>query len=87
MPRVRETATKQVVRTVAETTETDPLELPPLYETIDPDALDALVEDMEAGTISFPYVGHEITVNSDGTVTIEEPPTDKPTPAAVRIDD
>ena len=87
MPRVRETATEQVIRTVAETTETDPLELPPLYETIDPDALDALVEDMEAGTISFTYVGREITVDSDGTVTVEEPPTDNPTPAAPSIDD
>lgn len=87
MPRVRATATGQVIRTVAETTDTDPLELPPLYETIDPDALDALVENMTTGTISFTYAGRDLTVNSDGIVTIEEPPTDKPTPEAASTDD
>ena len=87
MPKGRETATEAVIQTVAETTDTDPLELPPLYETIDPDALDALIADMQAGTISFTYTDCEITVHSDGTVTIDEPPADKPAPEAARSDD
>lgn len=87
MPRGRETAAEAVIQTVAETTDTDPLELPPLYETIDPDALDALIEDMQAGSISFTYTGREITVHSDGTVTIDEPSTGKPAPEAAKSDD
>ena len=87
MPKGRETATEAVIQTVAETTNTDPLELPPLYETIDPDALDALIADMQAGTISFTYTDCEITVHSDSTVTIVEPPVDKPAPEAARSDD
>lgn len=87
MPRDGETATEQVIRTVAETTGTDPLELPPLYDTIDPDGLDALIEDMTTGTISFTYTGRDITVHSDGTVTIDEPPADTSAPKAAKSDD
>ena len=87
MPRMGKTASEKVIQTVAETTNTDPLELPPLYETIDPDALDALIADMQAGSISFTYTDCEITVRSDGTVTIVEPPVDKPAPEAARSDD
>ena len=87
MTRVRETATEQVIQAVATTTGTDPLELPPLYETVDPDALDALVEDMTTGTISFTYTGRDILVHSDGTVTIDDPPIDQPAPETARGDD
>lgn len=87
MTRVGETASARVIRTVADTTATDPLELPPLYETIDPDALDALVEDMTSGTISFSYIGRDITVHSDGTVTIDESPADHSAAEAAKSDD
>lgn len=87
MTRVGETATVQVIQTVAETTSTDPLELPPLYDTIDPDALDSLVEDMTTGTISFNYTGLDITVHSDGTVIINDPPADTSAHNAAKSDD
>jgi hypothetical protein len=52
----------------------DVVELPPLYDTIDPEQLDSLVEDMTDGAVSFRYTGHDITVTSDGTVTLADQP-------------
>lgn len=60
-----------VPRLVASLLEVDPLELPPLYDAMDPDALDALfanddgLSSTRAGTVSFPYA--DCTVFVDGT--------------------
>ncbi|MFP8891083.1 HalOD1 output domain-containing protein [Natrialbaceae archaeon A-CW2] len=48
---------------------------PPLFEVIDPDALDALFTN-ESSTenmvsVSFDYAGYRITVDSDQTVTVK----------------
>ncbi|MFB6222277.1 MAG: HalOD1 output domain-containing protein [Haloarcula sp.] len=48
----------------------------PLYETIDPEALDSLIDDAERPTpvsISFEHAGHSVTVQSDGEVVITAP--------------
>lgn len=57
-----------VVESVAAETDTDALSLPPLAETLDPDALNALVEGLEDGRVAFRYAGCDVTVESDGTV-------------------
>jgi hypothetical protein len=48
----------------------------PLYETIDPDALDALFRDADdeprSGVIEFAYSGYEVTVRSAGLVTVTD---------------
>jgi len=68
----------QIVEAVAETAGVDPLELPPLYETIDPEAIDALIADLEAGQstsadiIKFAYADHMVTVHSDQTVEVTD---------------
>lgn len=67
---------EQIVRAVADTVDTDTLELPPLYEAIDPDALDRLIEGMTSGEISFIYAGYEVTVRSDSTVELTPAPSD-----------
>lgn len=48
--------------------EQDPIDLPPLYDSVDPDALDRLAE---SSTIQFEYAGYNITVDS-GTTTIDQ---------------
>ena len=71
-------ATEAVTLAVAGASDTDVLELPPLASTIDPDALDALFG--LAGwsppgtdvTLSFHYAGHEVTVESHGTVRVAQ---------------
>jgi len=58
-----------IVYRVAELEGTTPLELPPLHETVDPDALDTLL-DSEGVTVSFDYYGYYVYMTSDGTVAI-----------------
>ncbi|SIR73331.1 HalOD1 output domain-containing protein [Natronorubrum thiooxidans] len=50
-------------------------ELPPLYEWIDPDAVDALFEPTRTGgprhgRLEFSYAGHEIVLECDDRLTI-----------------
>lgn len=62
-----------VVEAVAAREGAEPAEVPePLYESIDPDALDALVASAESGEVSFTYLGHRVTVDADGRVTLRE---------------
>lgn len=65
------TVSVRVVQNVANTTDSDPLELPPLYDAVDPDALDTLVGRMSDGVVSFTYAGHVVTVTSEGSITLE----------------
>ncbi|GAB3669963.1 hypothetical protein GCM10028856_18960 [Halopiger thermotolerans] len=67
-----ESASIAVVRAVAEYTETQPSELEPLYERVDPDALDALIDGAAAGArVQFEYAGTSVTVEP-GQVSLEE---------------
>ena len=69
--------TNEVVEKVAEAEDVGPLELtPPLYEVIDPDALDKLFASMPTadrmeGQVTFSYNGYEVTVWSDSSVSVE----------------
>ena len=80
-----ELLSEAVVRAVAEVSDRDsggtnpddgaePLE--PLYETIDPDALDALFRhadgERRSGAVEFAYSGYEVTVCSAGLVTVTD---------------
>lgn len=68
-----QTVTERVIRAVANGTGTDPLELPPLAATIDPDALNALIRTLSDGEVSFRYAGCAVTVDGSGDVRIENP--------------
>lgn len=51
-------------------------ELPPLFGSVDTDALDALVRDAPGSVVSFTHLGYEVTVTGDGEVEltpVEEP--------------
>ncbi|WP_276253144.1 HalOD1 output domain-containing protein [Halomontanus rarus] len=72
---VADSVSLAVVRAVASKTETDPAALPPLYDWIDPDALDALfapsrTNDRREGTIEFTYDGSLVTISFDDNRTI-----------------
>lgn len=68
----------EVVEKVAEAEGIDPVELTsPLYEVIDPDALNNIfaatpTADRVDGQVTFPYHGYEVTVRSDGSVSVDE---------------
>ncbi|SIR83093.1 hypothetical protein SAMN05421858_4019 [Haladaptatus litoreus] len=65
-----------VVQTVAEAAETDPLELDPLYQYIQPEALNTIFSPQigsrghNLGTISFTYMTYDVTVYADGTIEV-----------------
>lgn len=75
----RPRASEVVVRRVAEREGVDPIELEePLFEAVDPDALDNLLGVVgtgdEAGpwvAVSFAYLGYEIRIDSEGRITVE----------------
>ena len=64
-----------VVTAVSDAVDVPALELPPLSDTIDPDALNGLFRpegDRVPDEISFTYVGCRVTVRGDGTVAVTE---------------
>lgn len=61
----------RIVDKVAEAENTDPVDLAPLYESIDPDALDALFQNGQNGSVTFEYENRRIIARADGDVTIE----------------
>ncbi len=67
----------RIVEAVAEIEGTHPTELrPPLYDTIDAEALERLFTGDPSVTVHFVYNGHEVTVRGDGAVMIDT--TDRP---------
>lgn len=72
-----ESPTLSVINTVAAVTGTPPVSLRPLYETIDPDALDALFEsasrpDRQSSqlSVSFRYEGCDVVVRWNGKLLV-----------------
>ncbi|QLG62935.1 HalOD1 output domain-containing protein [Halorarum salinum] len=68
------TPSTRVVEAVAEFRDVDPAELPPLYDVVDPDALDALFDSTgtsssrREGTVEFVYAGIFVRVDASGGV-------------------
>lgn len=60
-----------VIRSVAVYENKEMTDLPPLYGAIDPDLLDALVESMQGGEVTFPFAGYQVSVSADRTVTLK----------------
>jgi hypothetical protein len=56
-----------LVLTIASIKDTRATQLPPLAQTIDPDALEAIFADAQNSTLSFSYAGFEVTVHSDAS--------------------
>jgi hypothetical protein len=61
---------ERVVHEVAAAKRTEPTELPPLYEAVDPDALDACVGGMLGGEVTFQYAGCTVTADNDGRIRV-----------------
>ncbi|WP_226040818.1 HalOD1 output domain-containing protein [Natrinema sp. DC36] len=63
-----------VVAAIGTLTQTDPLELDPLYQAIDPDALNQMVSaTREECQVSFEYADFDVTVDSTGAIIFEQP--------------
>lgn len=66
----------EVVSLVADTTGADPLELPPLFDAIDPEAVQRVVQSGAAGStkVRFEYAGCEVVVTGDGGLYVLDGP-------------
>lgn len=58
----------RVALALSEVTGVPPDSIDPLFETVDPDALDALVESDSLETIRFVHAGHEVVLDGDGQI-------------------
>ncbi|ELY85239.1 HalOD1 output domain-containing protein [Natrinema altunense] len=63
----------RVVEALADATNTDAHELEPLYNVVDPEALDQLFQSGSTADVSveFEYYGVLVEVRNDGTVTVD----------------
>ncbi|WP_254864390.1 HalOD1 output domain-containing protein [Halovivax gelatinilyticus] len=68
----RRDLTMAITDAVADATDSEPLELTPLYEAIDPDALGALFAGRESTgkEITFTYEGRRVTVTDKSQVIV-----------------
>lgn len=67
----------ELVELVSSTTGVDPLELPPLFEAIEPEAVQRALQSGagNATKVSFHYAGCEIVVTSDRELFVLERPS------------
>lgn len=75
---------RSVVEAVAEATGRDATALRPLYDVVDADALDALLDpagyrssDLRWGRVTFRYEGCDVAVHADGRTVVLPPETDE----------
>ncbi|WP_424001854.1 HalOD1 output domain-containing protein [Haloarcula salina] len=74
-PDQEEPVSAAVVHAVSTFEQRDPTALPPLHDTVDPDALDALFAPTGGGAeqrscVSFTFSASFVTVDADGRVTV-----------------
>lgn len=67
-----EDATTTVVRTVAAAEDVDVLDLPPLYDVVETEIVDAIArsEVGEESWVTFSYCGYRVEVDSSGLVVL-----------------
>lgn len=72
------TVSDEVVSAVAAEKGVDPMELRPLYEVVDPDALDAIYRPSGFGRagpsarVEFTYCGCNVVIDGDESVTVSD---------------
>lgn len=67
-----EETSQRIVDVLAAATDSDPLSMnPTLYDVIDPDALDRLLDTDQQVEVRFAYGSHTVVVDSDGTVSVD----------------
>ncbi len=70
------TPSMAVVAALSEVVDADPIELDPLHDAVDTDALDVLVHGPAATngdvSVSFPVAEYAVTIHSPGVVTITD---------------
>ncbi|MFD1587645.1 HalOD1 output domain-containing protein [Halorientalis brevis] len=71
------TVAERVVQIIAAEKGLSPVELEPLHDVVDPDALNALFESVSgntrtSGQVSFHYHGYTVTISANGQIDLTE---------------
>jgi len=79
------TLTERIVEATTDVAGADALDLPPLYDAVDPDALEALYDrdGVDGPEVEFTYAGCGVTVRGDGSVSVAPEPIGAGESAAV----
>jgi hypothetical protein len=64
------TPSEAIIMLIASQKDIEPTEMPPLYETIDPEALDTLFQKKPSGFVVFEYANCEVIVQECENITI-----------------
>lgn len=68
-----ETPAEKIIESISKAADSDPLELPPLYEFVDPDSLNKLFENTNGSTelfLSFQIENWNVFIRSDGSIRV-----------------
>lgn len=63
---------ERIVTAVADAMDVEPTDLTPLYDTIDPDSLAAVLASESVDRVDFSYHGFDVTAHSDGRVELAD---------------
>lgn len=66
------TPSEAVVTAVAKAEVRKPSDGPPLYEAVNPDALDAFFQTCQSGRVEFEYAEYVLVAKTDGAVIVRE---------------
>lgn len=75
----RGNVTVDVIRAIAELTDTDPIDMTPAYDQFDPDVLEGVYESCLDGRLEIDgrvvlsIADHRVTIADDGTIRIHSP--------------
>jgi hypothetical protein len=70
--------TEKVVRRISEVDDTPQTDLDPLFDSVDPEALNTLFENVDNGPdrsdgfVRFTHLGYDVTVSADGNVEVTD---------------
>lgn len=70
--KTHEAVADQILSKVADAEDCGKLDLPPLFEAVDPDALETLVEHDTSFKLSFTYYGYEVAFENPGGIDVTE---------------
>lgn len=66
------TLSETVLQMVATAEDASLMDLPPLYDAVDPSALNAIFDERTSGSVAFEYNGYSVTVNQNDVVSVQK---------------
>lgn len=72
MQTAQQSISHRIIESIAEQEGMDPIDLPPLYDSVDPESLNELIRSTGQGVIAFNYENYRVIINSDNRVQVTQ---------------